>query len=133
MLIINFAWTTSAILATWPDGTDVKTCTRRNWNDEYARRFRCGVIVQGWDRLPRAGGQKVAEVKLIADAYPQRTGFMTEADYKAEGLLWMEEKGIRIRGQHPRVFFDQWKAADELVYVIRFQVIKRLISRDDRC
>lgn len=126
MLIVSFAWTTAALLATWPDGSDVKTCTRRNWNDEYARRFRAGIDCQGWDRGPRVGGQKVAEIRLTADAQPQRTSFMTEVDYKAEGLLWMEVKGITVRGQHPRVFFDQWRKADELVYVVRFRVVKRL-------
>lgn len=121
MLIISFAWTTAALL------TGAKTCTRRNWTERYAQLFKAGMVVQGWDRLPRAGGQKVAEVRMIAEPYPEWTGQMPERDYKAEGLEWMEKQGLRIRGLHPREFWEQWKAADELVSVVRFQLVKVLV------
>lgn len=126
MLIVSFAWTTAALLATWPDGSDVKTCTRRNWSDKYARLFKAGMDVQGWDRGPRVGGWQVAVVRLIADPYLERTSSMPDRDYKAEGLEWMEKQGILIRGKSPRQFWDDWKLADELVYVVRFQLVRRL-------
>jgi len=124
VLIVSFAWTTAALLA------GAKSCTRRSWNDDYARRFKAGAVVQGWDRLPRVGGQQVAIIRLTTDPYLQRTSQMTEMDYRAEGLEWMEQNGILIRGKYPRQFFDQWKAADELVYVVRFQLMKRLVPAE---
>jgi hypothetical protein len=125
MLIISFGWTLAALLS------GNKSCTRRNWNDGYARRFRCGMDVQAWDRLPRAGGQPVAIICLTADPYPERTSIMPEKDYAAEGLLWLEQKGLKIRGMEPRKFWEDWKDADEFVYVVRFQLIKRLVSYGD--
>ena len=53
MKIISFAWTTEALLA------GIKTCTRRDWNDDYARRFKNGEFCQAFDRNPRAGGKRV--------------------------------------------------------------------------
>ena len=118
MLIISFAWTTAALTS------GNKTCTRRNWSDDYARMFRAGTKCQGWDRSPRIGGRQVAVISLTRDAYAQSTGSMTEADYEAEGLAWMEQTGKLIRGKTPRQFFEDWKAADELVYVVRFQLMQ---------
>ena len=69
MLIISFAWTTAALLATWPDGSDAKTCTRRNWNDGYAKLFKAGTYIQGWDRSPRYGGHKVAIIMVTQDGF----------------------------------------------------------------
>jgi len=83
--------------------------------------------VQGWDRGPRVGGRQVAVVRLTAAPYLERTSQAPDRDYKAEGLLWMEEKGIKVRGMEPREFWEQWKAADELVYVVRFQLMKALV------
>ena len=117
MLIISFAWTTAALLA------GAKSCTRRNWDDDYAWKFKAGMDVQGYDRGPRVGGRQVAIVRLIAAPYLERTGVMPERDYASEGLLWMEKKGIKIRGMEPREFWEKWKAADELVYVVRFQLM----------
>lgn len=45
---------------------------------------------------------------------------MPEEAYKREGLAWMAESGLPIRKQHPRAFFDAWRAAAEDVYVVRF-------------
>ena len=120
MLIISFAWTTDVLLS------GNKSCTRRHWSEGYARQFRCGMECQGWDRGPRIGGRQVAVVRLMADPYLQRTSMMTEMDYAAEGLKWMEEQGMTIRGMEPREFWEQWKAADELVYVVRFQLVSRV-------
>lgn len=120
MKIISFAWTTEALLA-W-----VKTKTRRHWNDRYARSFKAGELVQAYDKLSRAGGKRVAIVRLTRDPYQERTSKMGYADYYAEGLAWMETKGYLIKGVTPFKFFQNWIAADELVWVICFEVIKIL-------
>jgi len=133
MLIISFAWTTAALLAT-EEGRDVKTCTRRSWNDGYARLFKAGTKAQAWDRSPRFKGDQVAVISLTQDAYLESTSMAPDEDYRREGLEWMEKQGIMIpvtyKGRKlpmsPRQFWEQWKAADELVYVVRFQVMQRL-------
>lgn len=47
MLIISFSWTTPALLVL------LKTCTRRDWNWGYAKRFRKGDFLQAWNFSPR--------------------------------------------------------------------------------
>ena len=126
MLIISFAWTTPALLAT-ENGKDVKVCTRRNWPESYARLFKAGRQVQGYDKGARVGGRPVAIISLTRDAYPERTSCAPDADYENEGLGWMERHGLLVGGVHPRDFWEQWKARDELVYVVRFQLMKRLV------
>jgi len=35
----------------------------------------------------------------------------------------MEEKGLLIRGITPRQFFKNWRASDEILYVVRFRLV----------
>jgi hypothetical protein len=49
---------------------------------------------------------------------------MPDSDYENEGLAWMERKGIKINGVTPQYFWDRWKYADELVYVVRFEIVE---------
>ena len=116
-MIISFAWTTDAFIA------HRKTCTRRSWNDYYAARFRKGQIHDAWDRSPRFFGHKVGQFRLTQTPFQQNTSLMTEIDYEIEGLKWMEEQGLAIRKMHPRKFFEEWKAADETVWVVKFEPI----------
>jgi len=120
MPIISFSGTTGALLALR------QRCTRRDWNDAYARRFKAGMEVQAYDRSPRIGGIPMAIIRLTCDPYLELTGQMPETDYEAEGLAWMEEKELLIRGKHPWQFWREWKVANEQVYVVRFQVVKGL-------
>jgi hypothetical protein len=113
-LIISFTWTTAAFVA------GVKTCTRRSWDSDYAARFRVGTIVQGWDRGPRNGGHVKGLLQLTVKPYMENTRDMPEEDYEKEGLSWMEQHQVLIRGMTPREFWDSWKAAGEKVYVVRF-------------
>jgi hypothetical protein len=118
--LISFAWTTAALLA------GAKCRTRRGWNDAYARKFIAaywnGDSVAAWDRLPQAHGRKIAEIILTREPFKQRTSQMTEQDYIAEGLAWMESKHLLIKGMLPRQFFEAWKALDDLLWVIDFKL-----------
>lgn len=120
-MLISFAYTTAAFLSR------AKTCTRRNWNDSYAQKYikayEKGEPVDAWDKLPRSGGQPVGKIRLTESPYKELTGFMTEQDYIDEGFAWMEQNNIKIRGIHPRSYFEQWKQADENVWVVRFDII----------
>lgn len=118
MRIISFAWTAPALLA------GHKTCTRRAWTEAYAQRFKQGDLVAAYDRNPRFGGKKVATIRLTRAPYLENTADMPPADYRNEGLQYMEEEGLTIQGQHPYDFWIFWGAKRENVWVVRFEVVK---------
>jgi hypothetical protein len=125
-MMISFAWTTLALLC------GEKTKTRRSWSDDYAAKFKAGMLVDAYDKSPRIGGLKIGEIEIRCDPLLQRTGNMTENDYKDEGLKWMEENSIyvparmvgskRVESMKPREFFEQWKLSDELVYMVMLRL-----------
>lgn len=86
---ISFAWTSPALLA------GRKTCTCRDWDDDYARRFRAGDVIAAYDRSPRYGGTQIATLRLTHDATHGRLidvlgGF--DAAYEAEGFAYGDEQ-----------------------------------------
>lgn len=123
MKIISFAYTTAALLA------GHKTITRRYWNPRHANMFKPGEIVQAWDKSPRFKGRKVAEIKIIA-IYKENTKDMPEEHYFKEGFQYMLVNNIPIgkKGKHPimtdDVYWRAWKAAQDDVYVVVFELIK---------
>ena len=116
MRIISFAWTTPALKALR------KRCTRRSWDDAYALTWHAGDYGAAYDRLPRARGKQFGVVRLTQRPYKERTGAMPETDFDNEGLQWMDERHLLILGKTPRQFWDDWKAADEELWVIRFEI-----------
>ena len=87
-MIVSFAWTTPALLA------GAKTMTRRDWTGDYARRFRAGMLVDAYDRSPRARGRKVATIRITRDPYPELvTGSLTPEVYEREGFAWLDTHG----------------------------------------
>jgi len=117
-LFVSFAWTIKPFLA------NAKDMTRRYWKTVHAERFAPDMIVNAFDKLPYAHGKKIGEIKITKKPYQQRTGLMTELDYKREGLLWMEQNNISIHGEKPRTFFEDWKKKDDLVWVLEFERIE---------
>ena len=117
MKIISYAWTTPALIALR------KRCTRREWDDAYALTWHKGDYAAAYDRLPRAGGKQIGIVRLTASPYKERTGLMPDADYDNEGLKWMEEQGLLILEKNPREFWEEWRASDEELWVVRFDPI----------
>lgn len=107
MKIISFAWTTSTLLA------GKKTVTRRDWNDSYARRFKAGDICAAYDKSPRLGGKKVAEIKLARNPYKQWLHDVTDADEVLEGGLWGS-------GQE----YQEAMGKDRQVWVIEFELLR---------
>lgn len=122
-MIISYAYTTEALLA------GRKTCTRRDWKDDYARRFREGQVHQAWDRSPRVRGKQVGNVLLTITPY--KSDEYPEEDYEAEGLKYMEEKGMMVPlpsgPVHPREFWEEWIRRRPLLWVVRF----KLLSTED--
>jgi len=123
--IISFAWTTPALLARR------KTCTRRDWDANYALRFKAGELVQAYDKSARVGGKKVGVIRLVGD--PFYSPLMPDDDYEAEGLAWMEEQGLMVPvtdikskkklPMHPRRFWVAWKLQNYPLWVVRFELV----------
>lgn len=122
MKIIAFGWTTPALLA------GRKTVTRRTWNADYARRFKPGDIVQAYNRSPRRRGRPVARLRLLS-VTQESTGNMPETDYEAEGFAFLHAHGSASELMATsRAAFEEWRSMDELVWVIRFEVIELLVE-----
>ena len=117
MIAIAFAWTTPALV------TGNKTCTRRDWKETHARRFRRGDLVAAYDRQPRHGGRQVATLRLTAT--PVYSSELPEEDWEREGFRWLSEKGARVQGHPPEVIWRAWKIGavhGEKWWVVRFSV-----------
>lgn len=121
MLYISFAWTTDAF------NIGVKYRTRRSWKNNYAQKFikafHNNNTIGALNKDFRFGGKRIGNLKLIEIPFQQLTSKMSEFDYKAEGLYWMEKQGIKIQGLNPRDFFENWKTSNEMVWVVTFTKI----------
>jgi hypothetical protein len=109
MKIISFAWTTTALL----EGK--KTVTRRDWKDRYARTFHKCDIEQAYDKNPRCGGKKVAEIMLTAEPYRQWLHEVTDEDEIKEGHLWGSGKA-----------YQEAMGEDRKLWVIEFELYSSL-------
>ena len=130
---ISFAWTTPALVA------GRKTCTCRDWDDDYAQRFRAGDVIAAYDRSPRYGGTQIATLRLTHDATYGRLidvlgGF--DAAYEAEGFAYGDEqvasgnqqmrKAIeRNLGVEPGETLRDWLRQTAMVreWIVRFEVV----------
>jgi len=95
----------------------------------FFRAFKGQDTIGALDRTFRARGKQIGTLKLTEEPFQQLTGKMTEFDYKAEGLFWMEKQGIKIRGLAPREFFEAWKQDNEMVWVVTFIKTDPLMMR----
>ncbi len=118
MLIISFAWTVPAFKARR------KRCTRRDWNERYARLFHKGDLVQAWDKNPRNGGKRVGTVRLTADPYQEPASAVPDEDWENEGFAYLTETGATVHGKIPQDFWDAWKQDSRPVWVVRFEIVE---------
>lgn len=118
MRIISFAWTTPALLA------GEKTCTRRDWSDDYAKSFHEGNLVAAYDRSPRVGGKQVATIQLTRDPFKQFTASIADSDWYAEGFEYLTKIGVRVNGLTPKELWQRWRTHPQLLWVVRFQMIE---------
>lgn len=120
--IISFSWTTPALLA------DRKHATRRNWQYEYAVRFKINEVCQAWDHLPRTGkGKKVADIRLTDYPRYQMLADMPDSDYEEEGFAFFEEHPELLAEKSgpigmSRDYFDNWKLDGGGMWVVRFKL-----------
>lgn len=91
---LSFAWTSIALV------TGNKTVTRRQYSDQYLRRFRKGTIVDAYDKLPRNHGVKIARILLTEKGMQESDLDIPDADYEGEGFKFLDEM---IANQHERI------------------------------
>ncbi|EIE02421.1 hypothetical protein [Leptospira licerasiae] len=122
MKIISFAYTTPAFLA------KEKTVTRRDWNDDYAARFKKGEEIQGWNKSPRFQGKRVGIIRLIEKPYKESTLIMPDEDYEKEGFGYLDRnpdlKTGPYRGKDLKKIFNEWKQSAVSLWVVRFEYLE---------
>ena len=77
--IISFAKTLTAF------HLNAKTVTRRNWKEKYATSIRAGDIMDAWDKLPRAHGKFIGQIRILVAPYRQKNSEMTDEHFIREG------------------------------------------------
>ena len=118
-MILSYGWTWPACCA------EVKNCTRRHWQDDYAKRWHTGIQHEAVNRQKRFGGYTIARITLTRAPYQERTSLMTEADYRNEGMEYMDRIGFhppKLKTMGFRTwleFFEAWRKQDQLVWVVR--------------
>jgi len=117
MRIISFAWTTPALIAL------AKTCTRRDWDDDYARTWHKGDFAQSWDHLPRAHGRQVGVVELTNHPVKEWTNLIPSTDWEAEGFQYLTDYGCTLHGMTPQQVWDDWHTNPRKLWVIRFKLV----------
>lgn len=123
-MLISFAWTTHALLA------GRKTVTRRAWADSHIAKFKAGMEVTAWDRLPRVrGARPIARIRLTEDPYLQSLYELNDKDFIEEGLDYYTEPANQFKwpfSDPPGEWFEKWKASRGSVTVIRFELLEVL-------
>jgi hypothetical protein len=126
--IISFAHTVPALLA------GAKTCTRREWSDDYGSRFRAGELVSAFDRSPRIHGRRIGVVRLTEQPRREPLAMMPDTDYQAEGFEWMTRhpdtwpKSLWGEPFEPGCLTPEWfarcQSEDRSDWVIRFELVE---------
>jgi len=110
MAILSFSMTTKEFLS------GNKTVTRRVWADSYHEMWERmwetdRLIHDAYNNIPRAGGKKIGEIKLIDRPYKERLSDMPQEDLLAEGGMCKTlNEYIEFIGKEP----------NDTVSVIRF-------------
>lgn len=122
---ISFAWTTPALIS------GNKTCTRRDWDPDYAARFRKGDEVIAYDKSPRQGGKPIARLRLTDDVRLEPDADAPDSDWIAEGFQWFQNTyGSRLKNGRDvsKHGFNTWRQSGGSSWVIRFEVIEYLVG-----
>ena len=122
-MILSYGWTWPAYCA------EVKTCTRRHWQDDWVKRWKTERIHTAVNKQLCFGGHEIGGFILTREPYKERTSLMPDIDYRHEGMEYMDSIGfhppqLKKRGcNNWREFFEAWRKSDELVYVVRTREI----------
>lgn len=116
MMVVSFAWTTASFIA------GHKTCTRRQWTPEYAKRFKPRDVCQAYDKQPRFGGKRIGIFDINSLTWEDISD-MPDSDLEAEGFKFMQERGLKIWGKEPREAFDDWRDDGGWYWVLRFKKV----------
>lgn len=117
--IISFAETTPALLA------GEKTVTRREWQPQYAARWKAGDEALAYSKNPRAGGKPVARIRLTAAPRLESTATIPPEDWEREGFRYLEGRNLTLfGGMEPADVWNDWLGRPRDLWVVRFEVIE---------
>lgn len=126
MMIVSYNWTTAALV------NGAKTQTWRDWAQDYARKFKPGNLIKGYDRGPRNRGQHVATLRVVS-CQEYRSSQMLDSFYETEGLKFyfdhpeMAPKHIFGEPFTPylvsRERFNRWRQDAEWGYVLTTELL----------
>ena len=121
MNIISMAYTTPA----WVN--QAKTITRRNWNPNYASRFRKDQILRAYSSSPLGGGVPLGEMRLTDVPQFRRTSTASLQEmYEKEGFRFLDMEYQKFTGKK-ELLWDatrRWIEADVWVWEIPFEITK---------
>ena len=125
MKIVSFAWTSPALVA------GRKTVTRRDWNDDYARRFKAGDLVAAYNRQPRHRGEQIATIRIVSVA-KEPLSTMPDSDYEGEGFAFLAANPHLLPKSGDfsdpwmvsRERFAQSQRASACMWVVRFELVE---------
>ena len=124
-MIISFAWTTSAFMA------KRKTCTRRDWDDNYALRWKKDSVHQAVNRQLRYGGKFIGKIRLTETPYKELTSNAPLSDYYAEGFDYLQLNGHKVNGMTPNELWVEWQCLNPVeLWVVRFEILEVYSDND---
>lgn len=123
-MIISFGYVEPAIQARR------KCTTLRDWNWRHAEKFYDGMVVDGYDRSPRAGGKKTSEIIILGEPEIFCTSHLNDAHYETEGFRYLDEIGDK--GPMLKMFLadsykgvlETWRDMGDILYLVRFKIHK---------
>lgn len=107
--------------------------TRRDWDDDYAARFRPGEIIQAYDRSPRHHGKPIALIRIVS-VRKESNREAPISDWEAEGFAWFCAHPDRLP-KRDRVgylntiqpeSFDLFRRSPGAMWVCRFELVEVL-------
>lgn len=127
--IVSFAWTTPALLA------GAKTVTRRDWDDDYARRFSAGELITAFNRSPRHKGEPIATLRVVSVTL-ERAAEAPDSDWEAEGFEWFTRHPQALPKSGPFADLQSvswesycaWRRYGDVDWVFRFEVVRLLVE-----
>jgi hypothetical protein len=122
-MILSFGWTWPAFVAR------AKRVTRREWDDNYRKRWTPGQHFDAYDRSPRFGGKHIGTGQATSIVF-KLLASMPDTDYVAEGFQWFHAhqhlippSGRRMFGDCSKTSFDLWRGEGGKVFVVRFEIV----------
>jgi hypothetical protein len=115
--------------STWPAVvTRQKTQTMRTWKPQtikwYQRAAANGAFVDAYDKSPRHGGHKIADIRIVRVTLNVDTRTLGRDDWVQEGFPYLQSLEWEIDGKTSRELWEFWqKRNTEPMTQVEFEVL----------